>query len=105
VSENNPRPRRKAAAPPPDSDAAYLLSKGWRPESDPAAGPTRWFCPLAPAADAYDRVRVGERKLPGGRREPVYQTWITPAAWPLTEAEAVALQRGRDAEGGDGRME
>jgi hypothetical protein len=98
VSENNPRPRRKAAAP-LSEDAAYLLDKGWRPESDPAAGPTRWYDPLQPEAEEYRQVEAGARRLATGKLVTVYQTECTPAAWPLPEAYAASVQRARD-EGG-----
>jgi hypothetical protein len=97
VSENT-KTRKKAAAPPPDSDAAYLLSRGWRPESDPAAGPTRWYDPEQPEAEQYRQVEVGARRLATGKLVTVYQTECTPAAWPLSEAYAAACQRERDAE-------
>jgi hypothetical protein len=100
MSDTPTKSSRKKGAPPPSADVAYLLSKGWRPESDPAAGPTRWYDPEQPAAEEYKQVEAGARRLPTGKLVTVYRTVVTPAAWPLPEAYAAGVQRQRDAEGG-----
>jgi hypothetical protein len=93
-------PAREAEAPDPDRDpVGYLLAKGWRPED--GATPSlrcRWLEPGKPDRDIETKVKAFDRPLPNGKTEPVYQTQVTPAAWPLPLAQAVQLQRELDAE-------
>lgn len=76
----------------------YLRARGWvkAPEADRPGPELCWADPLARTAAATP-VKIGERKLATGKVEDVKQMLCPPGAWYYTTAQAVELQRLRDA--------
>jgi hypothetical protein len=74
----------------------YLQSRGWKCEGNPKSKAARWLDPTKPLKDSYEKRPVAERKKPDGSKEIIEQTFCTPAVWPLTRDDAVAVQMERD---------
>lgn len=90
-------PAQPAAVPQYPKDAPkYLIERGWRPEGDPYHPHTLWMDPTKPSETREERVKIGTRKLPNNRVEDVYQVHVTPAAFGVRQAEAVAEQMRRE---------
>lgn len=89
----------KKAPDPVVDPVGYLLARGWSPEEGSKANApgTRWIDPEKPKVATEERVKVGEKVLPGNKTEPIFQTRITMPAWPMTRQEAVSMQMERDA--------
>jgi len=91
------------AAPSPSALAdqeKYLRSRGWKqlPEGE-RPNDKCWLDPTKPyPRDEERKVKIAERKQPDGSSKDVFQTYVQPAAWPLTLKDAVAIQRERDRE-------
>jgi len=77
---------------------AYLLAHGWKLyEGDPKREVSRWLDPTKPESDVETKVKTGTKKLPGNKgTEDIFQTRITPGAWPIYRAAAVQVQLERD---------
>ncbi len=84
------------AADPYEQPVQYLLSRGWRPDGEARRPQTRWLDPTKPVEATEHRVKIGQKKLPGGKVEDVFQLVHTPAAWPMSRDEALAEQLRRD---------
>jgi len=77
----------------------YLISKGWKPTGDPFFPATLWIDPTKPEKETSSRIKVLERINPRTKeREEIFQTHISPAAWPMRREEAVWIQWQRDQE-------
>lgn len=80
-----------------DSPGEYLLSKGWKPQGDPRRHWTKWLDPTKPEKETYSKRLALTRVDPRTKKvEEIYQTVVTPAAWPLSRNEAVLIQIERD---------
>lgn len=85
------------SAPDPDRDPiGYLRHHGWKCDGDPKRRTSRWLDPTKPAVAKDEKVKIGEKLLPGDKREDVFQVFHTPAVWPIGRDEAVLIQQDRD---------
>lgn len=81
-----------------DNPIGYLRHYNWRPEGDPRNPATRWFDPRRSLTGKEEKIKIGEKKLPGNKKEDIHQVHYTPPAWPMTREEAVVEQMRRDEE-------
>ena len=97
VSELRSKPSAAVTA----DQEKYLLSRGWRqiPEGERHHPEKGWIDPTKPYPKAEEKkVQIAVRKLPDGSEKPIHQTYVQPAAWPVSLKDAVATQRERDRE-------
>lgn len=97
TSAPSPASEEAKAIPDPDRDPiGYLRHHGWKCDGDPKRRTSRWLDPTKPATAKDEKVKIGERALPGGKKEDVHQVYHTPAVWPISRDEAVQIQQDRD---------
>ncbi len=100
-TETKTEVRPETKTPDPHQDpVAYLLSKGWKCDGDPATGRERWFDPTLPdkPQDLRDALALPPRKLDNGRVVQEFQTVHIQGAWPISRQAALAVQALRDRE-------